>query len=57
MITSNSKSMGGLPERLDWLKIPELKESETTVYPTFFADELINLPLHAKHVVTYESGF
>jgi len=57
IITSNSHSMGGLPERLDWLEISKLKESETTVYPTFFAEELLNLPLHAKHIVTYETDF
>lgn len=56
IITSNSQSMGGLPECLDWLEISQLNKLETTVYPTFFADELLHLPLHAKHIVTYESN-
>jgi len=57
MITSNSKSMGGLPERLDWLEISQLNNQEMQVYPTFFAEELLSLPVHAKHIVTYESDF
>jgi len=57
VITSNSKSMGGLPERLEWLEISQLNNQEMQVYPTFFADELLDLPLHAKHIVTYESDF
>ena len=55
IIESNSLSMGGLPERLDWLEISQLNNQELEVYPTFFANELLNLPLHAKHIVTYES--
>lgn len=55
IITSNSHSMGGVPEHLDWLKISELNNQEMQVYPTFFADELSDLPQHAKHIVTYES--
>jgi len=42
---------------MDWLRISELNKLEITVYSTFFADELLNLPLHAKHIVTYESDF
>jgi len=57
VITSNSHGMGGLPERLVWLEITQLNNQEMKVYPTFFADELLNLPLHPKHIVTYESGF
>ena len=56
-ITSNSKSMGGLPERLEWLEISQLNKQKMQVYPTFFADELLDLPLHVKHIVTYESDF
>jgi hypothetical protein len=56
-ITSNSKTMGGLLERLDWLSISDLNKLEISVYPTFFAEELLNLSLHVKHIVTYESDF
>jgi len=56
-ITSNSKTMGDLPERLDWFSISDLNKLEIPVYPTFFAEELLNLPLHVKHIVTYESNF
>lgn len=55
VITSNSKSMGGLPERLEWLEISQLNNQKMQVYPTFFATELLNLPLHSKHIVTHES--
>lgn len=55
LITSNSTTTRGLPEHLDWLEISELDKLETKVYPTFFAEELLNLPVHAKHIVTYES--
>jgi len=57
VITSNSKTMGGLPERLDWLEISKLSDLGRTVYPTFFANELLNLSVHVKHIVTYESDF
>jgi hypothetical protein len=53
-ITSNSKSMGGLPERLEWLEISQLNNQAMQEYPTFFTDELLNLPSNAKHIVTYE---
>lgn len=56
IISSNSYSMGGLPERLEWLEIPQLKNQKIQVYPTFFADELLNLPSQTKHIVTYESN-
>lgn len=57
VITSNSKSMGGLPERLEWLEISKLNNQKMQVYPTFFADELLDLPIHVKHIVTYEFEF
>lgn len=57
VITSNSKSMGGLPEHLEWIEISQLNNQKMQVYPTFFAKDLIHLPLHAKHIVTYESDF
>jgi len=57
VITSNSKSMGGLPEHLEWIEISQLNNQKMQVYPTFFAKDLFNLPLHAKHIVTYESDF
>ena len=57
VITSNSLSMSGSPERLDWLEISQLNNQKMQVYPTFFAKELLILPLHAKHVLTYESAF
>lgn len=47
--------MGGLPEGLDWLEISQLNNQEMQVYPTFFVTELLNLPLHVKHIVTHES--
>jgi len=56
-ITPNSKTMGSLPKRLDWLEISQLNDQEMQVYPTFFVAELLNLPLHPKHIVTYESDF
>jgi 8-oxo-dGTP pyrophosphatase MutT (NUDIX family) len=57
VITSNSKSVGGLPERLEWIEIFQLNNQEMHAYPTFFAEELLNLPLHAKHIVTRQSDF
>lgn len=55
VITSNSLNMEGLPERLDWLRISQLNNLEIQVYPTFFAKELLSLPLHVKHIVTHET--
>jgi hypothetical protein len=49
--------MGGLPERLDWHSISDLNKLEIPIYPTFLTEELLNLPLHVKHIVTYESDF
>ena len=57
ILKSNSKTMGGLAERLEWLEISQLNNQAMQVYPTFFADELLNLPSHTKHIVTYESDF
>lgn len=55
IITSNSLSMGSVPEHLDWLKISQLNNQEMQVYPTFFADKLLNLPIYTKHILTYET--
>jgi ADP-ribose pyrophosphatase YjhB (NUDIX family) len=57
IITSNSSTTRGLLEYLEWLRISQLNDLGIAVYPTFFADELLNLPLHTKHIVTYESDF
>ena len=43
------------PEQVEWLRISDLDELERVVYPTFFSKELLDLPLHAKHIVTYEA--
>lgn len=56
VIISNSTTTRGLPEHLEWLAISELNKLEVPVYPTFFADELLNPPTHTKHIVTYESA-
>ena len=57
VITSNSKALFDVPEHPEWLMISKLNEMEMPVYPTFFADKLLNLPVHAKHILTYESDF
>ncbi len=57
VIRSNSTTTQGLPEHLEWLEISRLNKLETKVYPTFFAEELLNPPEHVKHIVTYESDF
>ena len=57
VITSNSKALFDVPEHPEWLMISKLNEMEMQEYPTFFAAELSNLPLHAKHIVMYESDF
>ena len=57
VITSNSKALFDVPEHPECLMISKLSEMEMQVYPTFFADELLNLPSHTKHIVTYESDF
>lgn len=57
LITSNSRSMSGFPERLEWLDVFQLNNQPLPVYPTFFADDLINIPLKVKHIVTYATDF
>ncbi len=36
LITSNSRSMSGFPERLEWLDVFQLNNQPLPVYPTFF---------------------
>jgi len=57
VITSNSKALFDLPEHPEGLMISKLNEIKMPLYPTFFANELLNLPSHAKHIVTFESDF
>lgn len=57
VLTNKSSTMGGVPERVEWLDIAELDRLELSVYPTFFARELFNLPKQVKHIVTFEQGF
>ncbi|MCL2676128.1 MAG: NUDIX domain-containing protein [Firmicutes bacterium] len=47
-----SYSLGGIRESVCWLPIAKLDEYEA--YPTFFQQELLNLPKTAKHIVTKE---
>ncbi len=54
LLKSNSTTTGGIPEHLEWLQISELNELGIPVYPTFFAEELVNIPTSVKHIVTYE---
>jgi len=57
VITSISKALFDVPEHPEWLIISKLNEMDMPVYPTFFANELLNLPLNVKYIVTYESDF
>jgi len=56
VITSNSSTRRGLPEHMEWLRISQLNDMELPVYSTFFADKLLDLASHAKHIVTYKSA-
>ena len=44
--------VNGMPETLHWLPIDRLDEYKA--YPTFFRDELKQLPTGVKHIVTRE---
>ena len=48
-LNSNSLCAEGR-EYMNWLPIKELKTH--TVYPSFFAEKLINMPPHVEHIVT-----
>lgn len=54
-IKSNSyttTSMGTYKENMYWLPISDLKDYK--VFPSFFAEELLNISLTVKHIITDE---
>lgn len=54
-IKSNSyttTSMGTFKENMYWLPICNLKDYKA--FPSFFAEELLNIPLTVKHIITDE---
>lgn len=50
-LQSNSYTQG-VREYMHWLPIHKLKDY--VAYPTFFADELLNIDHVVKHIVTHE---
>lgn len=51
-INHQSYCLDDVKENVYWLPIDRLGEYEA--YPTFFKDELLNLPQNVKHIVTKE---
>jgi len=50
-LNSNSICLEG-KEYMNWIPIEELKNH--TLYPTFFAEKLVNMPHQIEHIVTKE---
>lgn len=51
--SNDSYTQSGFKENLHWIPLEEVKNIYT--YPRFLGDQLMDLPVHTEHIISYEN--